>query len=158
MQASTCLEVSSCTSQRTCCCARHKKSSQRLGRLLRRAEQQARCSWTPRIVRQAWLAGGEAFGAAGEGRAEGRHSASFSCRFCHGTGSVGIQHFPNTVSSRSVNQFVIQPSVLVGHVDEQNKIENTNLASHGISTISMTCRSSSTSHILLCGTSTIYHE
>jgi len=47
---------------------------------LRRAEQPARCCWTPRIIRQAWLAGGEAFSAAGEGQAEGEHSSAFSCR------------------------------------------------------------------------------
>jgi hypothetical protein len=53
-----------------------------LGRLsLRREEQPARCSWTLHIVRQAWLAGGEAFGAAGEGRAEGEHSSAFSSRW-----------------------------------------------------------------------------
>ena len=53
-----------------------------LGRLpLRRAEQPVRCSWTPHIIRQAWLAGGEAFGAAGEGRAEGEHSSAFSSRW-----------------------------------------------------------------------------
>jgi len=50
-----------------------------LGRLpLRRAEQPAGCSWTPRIVRQEWLAGGEAFCAVGEGRAEIEHSSAFS--------------------------------------------------------------------------------
>jgi len=47
---------------------------------IQRAEQTARWTWTPRIARQAWLAGGEAVGAAGEGRAEGEHSSTFSSR------------------------------------------------------------------------------
>jgi len=33
----------------------------------RRAEQPARCSWTPRISQKVWLAGVAAVGAAGEG-------------------------------------------------------------------------------------------
>jgi len=45
----------------------------------RRAEQPARCMWTPRIARQAWLAGGAAVGAVGQGRAEGEYSSTFSC-------------------------------------------------------------------------------
>jgi len=53
---------------------------------LRRAEQPARCSWTPCIVRQVRLTGGEAVGGVGEGRAEGEHSSKFSCRFCHWIG------------------------------------------------------------------------
>jgi len=49
----------------------------------RRAEQPARCIWTPCIARQAWLTGGAAVSAAGEGRAEGEHWSTFSCRSCH---------------------------------------------------------------------------
>jgi len=56
-----------------------------LGAGLFRTEQPAKCSLTPRIVRQAWLAGGEAFSEVGEGRAEGEHSSAFLCRFCHGS-------------------------------------------------------------------------
>jgi len=73
-------------------CPPRKVVTAALGRLpMRRAEQLARCSWTPRIGRQAWLAGGEAFGEAGEGRAEGEHSSAFSCRFCHGS-SIWVRH------------------------------------------------------------------
>jgi len=45
----------------------------------RRVEQPVRCSWTLRIARQLWLAGGAAIGTAGEWRAEGRHSLIFLC-------------------------------------------------------------------------------
>jgi len=45
----------------------------------RRSEQPAKCSWTPHIVQQAWLAGGEAVGTAGRGKL--RASSPQSC--CH---------------------------------------------------------------------------
>ena len=51
-----------------------------------------------------------------------------------------------------------QSSILVGHVDKPKNLENTNPVRHSISTISMTCCSSSTINFLLCGTSTIHHE
>jgi len=41
-----------------CVCVRRAKED--LGAGLFRAEQPAKCSWIARIVRQAWLAGGEA--------------------------------------------------------------------------------------------------
>jgi len=41
------------------------------GQPRRRAEQPVRCSWTLRIARQPWLAGGAAVGTAGEWQAEG---------------------------------------------------------------------------------------
>ena len=43
----------------------------------------ARCIWTPRIARQALLAGGATIGAVGDGRAEGEHSPMLLCRTCH---------------------------------------------------------------------------
>jgi len=64
-----------------CVCVRGAKED--LGAGLCRVEQPAKCSWIARIVQQAWLEGGEAFSAAGEGRAEGEHSSAFLCRYCH---------------------------------------------------------------------------